>query len=157
MQFLFNSNSGAPRAEGARALSPIAKKQRESHECEKFWFGYDVTCPSVHRTPVRKQSHNANAPVFVWREVAWRDVFTTEMLKNKKCKVNLYVFVGYVDKRAKERKREKKKTEKRRRLSKVQRERKRQIASYSRPTGKVSLKKPHICLFHPFVISYGNF
>ena len=56
-------------------------------------------------------------------------IFTTEMLKNTKCKVNLYVFVGYVDKRGKKRKREKKKTAKRRRLSKVQRERERQIAS----------------------------
>ena len=110
---------------GARARSPIAKKNWKTHECEKFWLGYDVTCPSV-----RTQSHNAYAPVFVWREVAWRDVFTTEMLKNRKCKVNLYVFVGYVDKGGKERK---------------------------RPTGKVSLKKLHICLYHPFVISYGNF
>ena len=97
------------------------------------------------RTPsVRTQSHNADAPVFVWREVAWRDAFTTEMLKNTKYKVNLYVFVGYVDKRGKERKREKKKTEKRGQLSKAQRERERQIASYSRAVGKVSLKKPHI-------------
>ena len=30
--------------------------------------------------PVRTQSHNANAPVFVWREVSWRDAFATEML-----------------------------------------------------------------------------
>ena len=51
------------------------------------------------------------------------------IIKNTKYKVNLYVFVGYVDKRGKERKREKKKTEKRGRLSKVQRERERQIAS----------------------------
>ena len=69
------------------------------------------------------QSHNANAPVSAWREVAWGDAFTTEMLKNTKCKVNLYVFVGYVTKRGKKRKREKKKTEKRRRLCNVQRER----------------------------------
>ena len=109
-----------------RARSPIAKKIWEAHECEKFWFGYDAT---FVRPSVRTQSHNANAPVFVWREVAWRDPFPTEMLKNIKCKVNLYVFVGYVDKRGKKRKREKKKTEKRRRLSKVQRERERQIAS----------------------------
>ena len=99
----------------------------------KFWFDYDVTCPSVRRTPVRPsvrtQSHNSNAPVFVRREVAWRDAFTTEMLKNTKYKVNLDVFVGYVDKRGKERKIEKKKTEKRGRLSKVQREGERQIAS----------------------------
>ena len=67
--------------------------------------------------------------MFVWREFAWRDAFTTEMLKNTKYKVNLYVFVGYVDKPEKERKREKKETEKRGRLSKVQRERERQIAS----------------------------
>ena len=76
-----------------------------------------------NHTPVRTQSHNANVPVFVWREVAWRDAFTTEMQKNTKYKVNLYVFVGYVDKRGKERKRVKKKTEKQGRLSKVQRER----------------------------------
>ena len=61
------------------------------------------------------QSLNANASVFVWWEVAERDAFTTEMLKNTEYKVNLYVFVGYVDKRGKKRKREKKKTEKRRR------------------------------------------
>ena len=42
-----------------------------------------------------------------------------EMLKNKKHKDNLYVFVGYVDKRGKKRKREKKKTKKRGRSSKV--------------------------------------
>ena len=51
------------------------------------------------------------------------------MLKKTKDKVNLYVFVGYVEKRGKKRKREKKKTGKRGRLSKVQRERERQIAS----------------------------
>ena len=62
--------------------------------------------------PVRTQSHNANAPVFVWREVAWRGAFTTEMLKNTKYKVNLYVFVGYIDKGEKKRKREKKITKK---------------------------------------------
>ena len=78
---------------------------------------------SLRTLSVRTQSHNANAPVFVWREVAWRDAFTTEMLKNTKYKVNLYVFVGYVDKSGKERKREKKKTKKQGRLSKVQRER----------------------------------
>ena len=47
---------------------------------------------------------------------------TTEMLKNAKYKVNLYVSVGYVDKRERKRKREKKKTKKWRQLSKVQRE-----------------------------------
>ena len=73
--------------------------------------------------------HNANAAVFVWREVAWRDAFTTEMIKNKKYKDNLYVFVGYVDKRGKKRKREKKKLKKRRRIRKVHRERERRIAS----------------------------
>ena len=85
-------------------------------------FGLFMTSlvrPYTVRPSVRTQSHNANAPMFVSREVAWRDAFTTEMLKNTECKVNLYVFVGYVDKRGKERKREKKKTEKRRRLSKV--------------------------------------
>ena len=117
-------NSGAPRAE------PHSEENLGNHECEKFWFGYDVTFVGTFVRPsVRTQSHNANSPVYVWREVAWRDAFTTEMLKNTKYKVNLYVFVGYVDKRGKERKREKKKTEKRGRLSKVQRERERQIAS----------------------------
>ena len=67
------------------------------------------------RPSVRTQSLNANAPVFVWWEVAWQDAFTTEMLKNTKYKENLDVFVGYVDKRGKKRNREKKKTEKRRR------------------------------------------
>ena len=46
-------------------------------------------------------------------EIVWQDAFTTEMLKNKKQKDNLYVFVGYVDKRGQKRKREKKKTKKR--------------------------------------------
>ena len=104
------------RAPKARARSPMAKRIWETHESEKFGFGYDVT--SVHPT-VRTQSHNANAPLFVWWEVAWRGAFTTEMLKNTKYKVNLYVFVGYVDKRGKKRKREKKKTEKQGLLSKV--------------------------------------
>ena len=63
-----------------------SKKIWETHECEKFWFGYDVTS-------VRTQSHNSNALMFVWREVAWRDAFTTEMLKNTKYKVNLYVLL----------------------------------------------------------------
>ena len=40
-------------------------------------------------------------------EIVKQDAFTTEMLKNKKQKDNLYVFVGYVDKRGKKRKREK--------------------------------------------------
>ena len=53
--------------------------------------------------------------------------------KNKKYNVSLYVVVGYVDKRGKKRKREGKKTEKRRRLSKVQRERERRIARAGRP------------------------
>ena len=40
-------------------------------------FGLVMTSlPSVRRsaarTYVRTQSHNANGPVFVWREVAWR-------------------------------------------------------------------------------------
>ena len=45
-------------------------------------------------------------------EIVWQDAFTTGMLKNKKHKDNLYVFVGYVDKRGKKRKREKKKKKK---------------------------------------------
>ena len=46
-------------------------------------------------------------------EIVWQDALTTEMLKNQKHKNNLYVFVGYVDKRGKKRKREKKKTNQR--------------------------------------------
>ena len=56
-----------------------------------------------------------------------------------------------------ERERKKKKTEKRRRLSKVQRERERRISSYSRPAGNVSLKQALHFPIYPFVISYGNF
>ena len=47
---------------------------------------------------------------------ARRDAFTTEMLKKTKYKVNLYVFVGYVDKRGKERKRKPKKPRKQQRF-----------------------------------------
>ena len=65
------------------------------------------------------QSHNANARMFVWQEVAWRDA------------VNLYIFFGYVNKRGK-RKGEKKKTKKQRRLSKIQRDRVRKL-EYFRP------------------------
>ena len=64
----------------------IAKKIWETHEREKKWFGYDIT--SVRPT-VLTQSHNANAPVFVWREVACREAFTTEKIKNTNYKVNL--------------------------------------------------------------------
>ena len=70
----------------------------ETHECEKFWFGYDVTF--VRPYPVRNPIMLMRPSLF-WREVAWQDAFTTEMLKNTKCKVNLYVFVGYIDKRGK--------------------------------------------------------
>ena len=58
-------------------------------------------------------------------EMRLQQLFTTEMLKKAQYKVNLYVFVGYVDKRGKKRKREKKKSEKRGRLSKVQLEKER--------------------------------
>ena len=59
-----------------------------------------------------------------------RDAFTTEILKNTKYKVNLYVLVGYVDKRGRRRKRKREKeNKKRRRLRKVQRKRERWIAS----------------------------
>ena len=77
------------------------------------------------RPSVLSHSHNAYAPVFVRREVAWR---APKILKNSKYKVNLYVFVGYIDKHGKKRKRERTKTKTRRRLSKVQRERERRIA-----------------------------
>ena len=83
------------------------------------------------------------------------------MLKNKKYKDgNLYVFVGYVDERGQDRKREKENknaetikqssTWNRATDSKLEEaDRKRKVS--------LSLKKPHICLYHPFVISYGNF
>ena len=96
-----------------RARSPIAKKIWETHECEKFWFGYDVT--SVHptvRPSVRNPTMLMHPCLFGGKlhgEIVWQDAFTTEMLKNKKHKDNLYVFVGYVDKRGKKRKREKEK------------------------------------------------
>ena len=120
VSFYFDSFIAELHTRRRRARSLIAKKLWE------IWFGCDVT--SVRPT-VLTQSHNANAPVFVWREVARRDAFTTEMLKNTKYKVNFYVFIGYVDKRGKKRKREKKKTKTRRRLSKVQRETERREAS----------------------------
>ena len=85
--------------------------------------------PSSARTYVRTQSHNTNAPVFVWREVAWRDAFTTKILTNTKNKVNLYVFSGDILQTWKEEKEREKEIKKRRRLSKVQRERERRIAS----------------------------
>ena len=51
-------------------------------------FGLVITsllsAPLSVRTPsVRTQSLNANAPVFVWREVAWQDVFTTNAKEHK--------------------------------------------------------------------------
>ena len=74
-------------------------------------FGLAMTSlPSIRppaRTYVRTQSKKTNVPEFVWREVAWQNAFTTEMLMNTKYKVNLYVFVGYVDKHEKKRRRQK--------------------------------------------------
>ena len=101
----------------ARLQSPIARDFSKPI-CARN-FGLVMTSHASDRPPVHTQSHNANAPMFVWQEVAWRDAFTTEMLKNTKYKVNLHFFVGYVDKRGKKRKREKKETEKRGRLSEV--------------------------------------
>ena len=85
------------------------------------------------RPSVRTQSHNAHAPVFVRREVAQRVAFrkTTGMLKNTKNKVNLYVFIGFVDKLGKNRKRERKKTGKRR----FQREREQRMMTSYRAGG----------------------
>ena len=115
------------RARGAPEIRKFGKPMNAKN------FGLVMTSLLSIRPPaltyVRTQSDKANPPVFVWREVAWRDRFTTEMLMNTKYKVNLYVFVGYGDKRGKTRKREKKKTKKWRRLSKVQRERERRIGS----------------------------
>ena len=104
-----------------------------TRECEKFWFGYDVI--SVHptvRPSVRSPTMLMRPCLFGGKlhgEIVWQDALTTEMLKNKKHKDNLNVFVGSVDKRGKKRKREKKKTNKRRRSSKVERGRERRIAS----------------------------
>ena len=116
--------------------SPIAKKIWETHECDKFWFGYDVTFvrPYTVRPSVRTQSHNANAHVFVWREVTWRDslarcVYNRNAKADKKHKDNLYVYLLDMLTNVERRKREKKKTKKRRRLSKLQRGRERRIAS----------------------------
>ena len=102
---------------------------------------------------------------FVWREVVWKDslwqdAFTTEMLKNKKHKDNLYVFVGYVDKRGKKRKRKKedKKAEMIKQSSTWKRATDGELEQADRKRKvSLSLKKPHICLYHPFVMSYGNF
>ena len=74
-------------------------------------FGLVMTSFPSARPSVRNPTMLMR-PCFVWREVAWRDEFTTEMLKNTKYKVNLYVFV---DKRRKKRKREKKEKKKKRR------------------------------------------
>ena len=68
----------------ARARSPIAKKIWETHKCEKFWFGYDVT--SVHPT-VRPSVRNPTMltrPCLFGGKIVWQDAFTTEMLKNQK-------------------------------------------------------------------------
>ena len=97
--------------------SPIAKKIWETHECEKFWFGYDVTFvrPYTVRPSVRTQFHNTNAPVFVWREVAWRDSLARcvyyRNAKEQKTD-NLYVYLldmlTNVERRERERKRKQK-------------------------------------------------
>ena len=115
-------NSGAPQL----------RKFRKPMNAKNFGL-VRTSLPSVRPSPahtyIRTQSHNANVPVFIWREVAWRDAFTTEMLKNTKCKVSLYVFAEYVLQMWKEEKEREKENKKRRRLSKVQRERERRIAS----------------------------
>ena len=66
-------------------LSRKREKIWETHECEKFWFGYDVTFFPPDRPSVRN-------PTMLKRP--WRDAFTTEMLKNTKYEVNLHVFVA---------------------------------------------------------------
>ena len=38
----------------------------------EIWLGYDVTSGHLSaRSYVRTKSHNANAPVFFWREIGW--------------------------------------------------------------------------------------
>ena len=87
---LYNNNAPKTRASGPQ-LRKFGKPMNERK------FGFVMTSLSV-----RTQSHNANAPVVFWREVAWRYAFTTEVLKNTKYKINLFAFVGYVDKTWKE-------------------------------------------------------
>ena len=75
-------------------------------------FGLDMTSFLSIRPSVRNPTMLMRPCLFGGKlhgEIVWQDEFTTEMLKNKKHKDNLYVFVGYVDKRGKKRKREKKK------------------------------------------------
>ena len=95
-------------------------------------FGLDMTSFLSIPPSVRNSTMLMHLCLFGGKlhgEIVWQDAFTTEMLKNKKHKDNLYVFVAYVDKRGKKRKREKKKTKKQRRSSKVERGRERRIAS----------------------------
>ena len=85
-------------------------------------FGSVMTSPMCIRPSDRPYAiPQSNAPVFVWREVAWRVAFTTEMLTNTK---SIYMhsldMLKNAERREKERKRKQKK--KRRRLSKIQRE-----------------------------------
>ena len=75
-------------------------------------FGLDMTSFLSIRPSVRNPTMLMRPCLFGGKlhgEIVWQDAFTTEMLKNKKHKDNLYVFIGYVDKRGKKRKREKKK------------------------------------------------
>ena len=78
-------------------------------------FGLVMTSlvrPSVRRPYVRPYAiRNAKAPVFVLREVAWRDAFTTEMIKNTNTKP-IYMYsldmLTNVERRERERKRKQK-------------------------------------------------
>ena len=80
-------------------------------------FGLDMTSFLSIRPSVRNPTLLMRLCLFGGKlhgEIVCQDAFITEMLKNKKHRDNLYVFVGYVDKRGKKRKREKKKKKKRR-------------------------------------------
>ena len=100
----------------ARARNPIAKRIWLPVNAKKFWFGYDVTSvrPFVPPHPyVRNPTMLMRLCLFGGQlHGKMRLRKTTEMLKNTKYKVSLYVFVGYDDKSGKKRKREKKKTKK---------------------------------------------
>ena len=67
------------RAPAARARSPIAKRIWETHESEKFWFGYDVT--SLHPT-VRPSVSN---PTMLMRSYLFGGKLRGEMRLQQKC------------------------------------------------------------------------
>ena len=67
------------RAPEARARSPIAERIWETHESEKFWFGYDVT--SLHPT-VRPSVSN---PTMLMRPYLFGGKLRGEMRLQQKC------------------------------------------------------------------------